>query len=201
MPAGSPAWPPPPTATPHVEGVMARARADDPQALESLFRQFIPPEEEIVETRYMGVMGLWGIGTHSFGAVTTQRVATLRVGLLKELTYQDGSLEYVNSSAVYQPSLLRLWALPALWVVLVGGMSLVSGSAGIAVLGLFLALVLVPVVLKLSYRLNKSGLVVWVREGLHIYMFVDRTRNAYATRFYRLCSGLRDERIRDVGHP
>jgi hypothetical protein len=184
-----------------VEGVMARAREDDPQALEILFQQFVPPGEQIVETRYMGVMGLWGIGTHSFAAVTTQRVASLRVGLLGELLYQDGSLEYVNSSAIFQPSRLRLYLLPALWVLVVCAFSVASGSVPIAILGTLLALALTPFVLRLSYRLNKSGLVIWIREGLSVYMFIDRRRIALANRFYRLCSELRDERIREIGHP
>jgi hypothetical protein len=185
---------------------MARAKADDARALEILFAQFVPPGEQIVETRYMGVMGLWGIGTHSFAAVTTQRVASLRIGLLGALAYQDGSLEYINSSAIFQPSRLRLYWPAAMWVmgvfVFAFFSSVVSGGAVLVpLLVLVIGLLLVPLVVRITYRFVKSGLVLWVREGLAMAVFIDRRRIALANRFYRLSSELRDERIREIGHP
>jgi hypothetical protein len=191
---------------PMAEGVMARAKADDPRALEILFAQFVPPGEEIVETRYMGVMGLWGIGTHSFAAVTTQRVASLEIGLLGALRYQDGSLEYINSSAIFQPSRLRLYLPAALWVLVVFALTLsysvaFGAAAIIPLLATVLALLLVPLVIKITYRFVKSGLLVWVREGMTMLVFIDRRRIALANRFYRLSSELRDERIREIGRP
>jgi hypothetical protein len=183
-----------------VTGVMARAKADDAQALETLFEQFIPPGEQIVETRYMGVMGLWGLGTHSFAAVTTQRVASIRVGLLGELLYQDGSLEYINSSAVYQPSRLKMYMPAIIMMLFVVIAALVTGSA-IALLAVFFVLLLTPLMVKWGYRIQKSGLVVWIREGINVHIFIDRPRIALANRFYRLACELRDERLREIGHP
>jgi hypothetical protein len=180
---------------------MARAKADDPRALELLFGQFVPPGEQIVETRYMGVMGLWGFGTHSFAAVTTQRVASLRVGLLGELIYQDGSLEYVNSSAVYQPSRLQMYTPAAILVLLSVIAAVTVLPVPLGPLAVLVALLLVPLIVKAQYRIRKSGLVVWVREGLMVHVFIDRPRIALANRFYRLACELRDERIREIGHP
>jgi hypothetical protein len=184
---------------------MARAKADDARALEILFAQFVPPGEQIVETRYMGVMGLWGIGTHSFAAVTTQRVASLRIGLLGALAYQDGSLEYINSSAIFQPSRLRLYLPAAMWVlgvfVFAFSYSVLFGAVLFPLLTLVIGLLLVPLVVRITYRFVKSGLVLWVREGLAMAVFIDRRRIALANRFYRLSSELRDERIREIGHP
>jgi hypothetical protein len=181
---------------------MARAKDDDPRALEILFGQFIPPGEQIVETRYLGVMGLWGFGTHSFAAVTTHRLASLRVGLLGELLYQDGSLEYVNSSAVYQPSRLQMYLPAVIMVLFFGVMAFVALPPAAAVVVVVLAtLLLVPLVVKATYRIRKSGLVVWVREGLAVHVFIDRPRIALANRFYRLACELRDERLREIGHP
>lgn len=190
-----------PPAQPPSQGVMARARADDPRALETLFEQFVPQGEQIVETRYLGVIGLWGIGTHSFAAVTTHRVASLRVGIFGEVLYQDGALEYVNSSAIYQPSRLELYWPAVLWVLVFVAGAVATGLNPWALVALLIALLFVPVIVKLQYRFKKSGLVVWVREGLSLYVFIDRARIALANRFYRLCMELREERIREVGHP
>jgi hypothetical protein len=192
-----------PPAQPPSQGVMARARADDPRALETLFEQFVPQGEQIVETRYLGVIGLWGIGTHSFAAVTTHRVASLRVGIFGEVLYQDGALEYVNSSAIYQPSRLELYWPAVLWVlVFVGAAIAAQGSLTLLTLfALLIALLFVPVIVRLQYRFKKSGLVISIREGMSLYVFIDRTRIALANRFYRLCMELREERIREVGHP
>uniref|UniRef100_UPI001C20E012 hypothetical protein n=1 Tax=Modestobacter excelsi TaxID=2213161 RepID=UPI001C20E012 len=210
----------PAAAQPLAEGVLARAKADDGRALEILFAQFIPSGEDIVETRYMGVMGLWGIGTHSFAAVTTERVASLKIGLFGAVTYQDGSLEYINGSVVSQPSRLKLYLPAVLWVLIPSaivlaywltyaalGRAVLVGTGGtfvsavVTLLVLAVVLVLVPVVLKLTYRFVKSGLVLWVREGLSVFIFIDRRRMTLANRFYRLCAELRDERIREIGHP
>ncbi|MGR7025648.1 hypothetical protein [Geodermatophilus sp. URMC 62] len=200
----------PPSATtaspPLAEGVMARAKVDDPRALEILFAQFVPPGEQIVETRYMGVMGMWGIGTHSFAAVTTERVASLTVGLFGAVTYRDGSLEYINSSVIFQPSRLKLYLPAAAWVLVTFAAALyytleLDGSVIVPLLVLPIALLLVPVVVKLTYRFVKSGLAIWIREGLCVLIFIDRRRITLANRLYRLCSELRDERIREIGHP
>ena len=58
--------------------VRDRAIAGDKEALETLFGQFIPNDEEVVDSRYLGVLGVWGFGTHSFAAITPNRVAALR---------------------------------------------------------------------------------------------------------------------------
>jgi hypothetical protein len=192
---------PVPPVQPPSQGVMARARADDPRALETLFEQFVPQGEQIVETRYLGVIGLWGIGTHSFTAVTTHRVASLRVGIFGAVLYQDGALEYVNSSAIYQPSRLALYWPAVLWVLVFVAGAIATELNPWALVALLIALLFVPVIVRLQYRFKKSGLVIWIREGLSLYVFIDRTRIALANRFYRLCMELREERIREVGHP
>jgi hypothetical protein len=188
-----------------VEGVLARAKADDPRALEVLFAQFVPPGEEIVETRYMGVIGVWGLGTHSFAAVTTERVASLKIGLLGAVRYQDGSLEYINSSAIYQPSRLRLYLPAGMWGLGAVAFGMLMAARGFptlfALLAMGIGLLPVPLIIALTSRLVKSGLMVWVREGMKLDVFIDRKRIALANRFYRLSHELRDERIREIGRP
>ena len=47
-----------------------RAKAGDAVALATMFSQFLPRGEQIIQGYSFGVLGLWGIGTHSFAAVT-----------------------------------------------------------------------------------------------------------------------------------
>lgn len=188
--------------------LLDRAKANDEQALTTLFGQFIPNHEQIMDSQYLGVLGMWGIGTHSFAAVTTQRIASIRVSILGHVHYQDGVLECINSSALAQPSLLGLYLYTAaisFQFSIIGFFfgflfdpSLAAGLLG-AVLAILASLLLLPFTVRLYYRFKKSGLVLWVREGLSIVVFIDRKRMSSAKRFYRLCCDQREERVRMIG--
>jgi hypothetical protein len=62
-------------------------------------------------------------------------------------------------------------------------------------------LILLPVTIRLYYRFKKSGIVLWIREGLQVYAFIDRKRMRIANQLYRVCADLREERLRALGHP
>ena len=179
-----------------------RAIAGDQEALQTLFGQFIPPGEQIVEAGYMGVLGIWGIGTHSFAAITPNRSASLQMSTLGGVLYQDAPLEYVNSAAVFQPSKVSLYINVATTVFIFVFLAAAMGFGVSPVLGIF-CLILLPLALPLSvrlhYRLHKSGLVLWVREGLSINIFIDRPRMKQANRYYRTFCDLREERIKITG--
>lgn len=207
-PPAAPPLPPPAAAAP-VEAadapvvggsLLERAKQDDRDAITTMFRQFLPPDEHPTEAEYVGVLGFWGIGVHSFAAVTTRRVATLRTKILGGVEYQDGALEYVNSGALFQPS--RLWL-----YLYVAGSLLVFGAAGFSVtpvaslVTLAIGVALLPVTVRLYYRIKKSGLLFWVREGKPVYLFVDRKRMRIANRVYRNALALREQRLREAGHP
>lgn len=165
-----------------------------------MFSQFLPRGERVIECHYLGVLGLWGIGTHSFAALTPRRFATLRISLLGGVSYRDGSLEYLNSAAVFQPSKIKLYAtavLVSLFAFLVG---LANGIA-VGIVLLALSLVVLPVTVRVYYRFQKSGIVLWVREGLLVYAFIDRNRMRVANQLYRGCTDASEERLRMVGHP
>jgi hypothetical protein len=186
--------------------LLSRAKENDKQALTTLFGQFIPNHEQIIDTRYLGVLGMWGIGTHSFSAVTTQRIASIQVSILGHVQYQDGVLECINSSVLAQPSLLGLYLYAAAVSFQFGLVGFFAGilfglAAGImgAMLAILLSLLLLPFTVRLYYRLKKSGLVLWVREGIAIVVFIDRKRMGDAKRFYRLCCDQREERVRIIG--
>jgi hypothetical protein len=164
-------------------GLLTRARQNDRPAIETMFRQFVPADETISAAEYLGVYGLWGFGRDSFGIATDRRVAALQVGSFGEVLYQDASLEYVNSTVLYQPSRGGLYATVAV-------VALVTFGVG---------LLLAPVIARGYYRRKKSGLVLAVREGVSVYVFIDRSRMLAANRFCRDIAGLREQRVRRIG--
>lgn len=185
-------------ASPPTASLLDRAKANDEQALATLFGQFLPGHEQILNSQYLGVLGMWGIGTHSFAALTTHRVAHIRISILGRIIYQDGYLEYLNSSALNQPSRLSLYIYTVAISILFGIAGLPLGIIGVA-LGVALSIVLLPITVRLYYRYMKIGVVLWVREGLSIQIFIDRKRMNNAKRFYKLCCDQREERLRTVG--
>ncbi|BAZ09205.1 tetratricopeptide TPR_2 [Calothrix sp. NIES-4071] len=196
------------------QSILQSAAKNDFGAISVMFKQFVPEDEQIEYACYLGIRGLWGIGTRQFACVTNRRVADITVGLFGEVTYQDGFLEHINSGIIYQPS--KLW----LYVTLLGyflfGVSFVSPiwTAILSILnffslGLVTPLILVfniasvalfvPWVIRWYYRIVKSGLVMTVTEGQiylspmggyafsHrlIYFFSNRKLIARASSLYR----------------
>jgi len=199
--------------------ILQRAKANDVQAITTMFQQFVSPDEEIYFAEYCGVQGLWGLGRHCFACLTNRRVASLTVGLFGFIVYQDGFLEYGNSGVIYQPSKLWLYLFGG-WAAFVAlALALISFAAGIGVfyemggvLGLLAALLVVAfglaasalvflLTVKAYYRFFKCGLVWWIREGIAVYVFTNRSKLTRANHLYRLCTQLRDERLKAVGHP
>ena len=180
--------------------LLDRAKANDEQALATLFGQFISNHEQIIDSQYLGVLGMWGVGMHSFAAVTTHRIASIRISIFGRVHYQDGALEYINSSELGQPSLLGLYLCMGAFFAF---FSIVCWSlpSVVAALVVLLGLLFLPIAVRLYYRFNKSGLVLWVREGISIFVFIDRKRMINAKRFYRLCCDQREERLRAIGQP
>lgn len=163
--------------------LLNRAKRDDRAAIETMFKQFLPPGEAVDTAEYLGVYGFWGFGRDSFGVVTDRRIGSLQVGSFGEVLYQDASLEHVNSTVLYQPSRIGLY-------VTVGVLAIVTFG---------IALLLAPVIARGYYRRKKSGLVLAVREGVSVYVFIDRKRMLAANRFYREVARLREDRVRRVG--
>lgn len=201
------------------QSLLDRAKANDTQAIVSMFQQFLSPDEDIYFAEYCGVQGFWGLGTHCFACLTNRRLAALQVGIFGRLIYQDGYLEYTNSGVIFQPSKLMFYitvvlaALVALGVTLTGlGVAgeVAQGFGGIG--GMLLAIIVTALFLGLAalafvvmvkgyYRFNKSGLVWWIREGISVYVFLNRSRLTRANHLYRLCTQVRDERLKVVGQP
>ena len=166
------------------QSLMQRAKNNEFAAIEKMFQQFLPENETVLAAQYLGVQGLWGIGTLSFACVTNRRVAAIKTGLFGEVTFQDGCMEYINSGVVYQPS--KLWLYVASFLVVVS-------TFGVGIL-------LLPVVTMYYYRIKKCGVVFVIREGISVYLFTDRDRLTIANRLYRIVMQAREIRVREIGH-
>lgn len=187
--------------------LMDRAKQNDKEALTTIFRQFIPPTEKIEFAEYFGTDGIFGFGNKSFACLTDRRLASLRVGILGKVWYQDGFLEHTNSGVIHQPSLLGLYILLGFtilgWMVLGAGLLDAVNGGFEELLSFLFLLALLPLLLwlmvKLFYARVKCGFVWWVREGIAVYTFTNRSRMRRANHLYRLCVDARDERLRALG--
>ena len=69
---------------------------------------------------------------------------------------------------------------------------------------LLLSAVIVPLVIeflvRLYYSVMKCGVVLWIKDGVSIYMFTDRKLLTKANALLRLLRTQRDERVASVGH-
>jgi hypothetical protein len=165
--------------------ILQRASRDDFDAIATIFEQFIPQNEKIHIARYLGILGIFGIGTRNFACVTDTRVAYITTDNFGEVTYQDGYLEHINSGAIYQPSIFYLYLLIGFYLFssyasvfkflndasllptdfFASGFS--SSMSGFVLWFLILAFpaLILNFFIKGYYRLVKSGLVLTVREG------------------------------------
>jgi hypothetical protein len=179
--------------------LLDRARASDEEALRTLFGQFLPSGETVVHAQYLGILGAWGLGAHSFGAVTARRAASLRISSLGGMHYTEGALEHVSSAMVFQPSREGLF-LYAASLAIAGFLIGLLIHPVVGVLFALVTVILLPLTAMLYFRLRKSGLVLRVRGGSSVYIFVDSGHMALADRLYRQCADLREERLRAVDH-
>jgi hypothetical protein len=160
--------------------LLKRASKDDTDAIITMFKQFIPETEEIYFAQYLGLQGIWGVGNREFACLTDRRVADITVGRFGEVTYQDGYLEHINSTFIYQPSKLGLYLTVATIVIFTLG----------------IGLILLPLIVQGYYRLNKCGIVIAVRGGLPIYIFTNRGLLTRANQLLRLLTMSRETRIK-----
>jgi hypothetical protein len=175
------------------QSTLTLARQNDKASLELMFRQFISQDESIHVCEYMGELGMLLGVTHSFACVTDRRISSLQVGHFGEVLYTDAMLEDVNSGAVIQPSNLWLYIL-AFGLVLscLFYMYTLESIFPLLLLGFW------PFVVKAYYRFVKCGLLASVKQGLWVYVFVNRGRLVRANALWRLCAVLRDERLAEL---
>jgi len=164
------------------KSLLSRAKQNDRQALETMFRQFLPPGERIETVEYFGAYGFWFWSVHSFAAVTPVRVGEIRAGGFRALTYQDAPLEYLNSTVVHQPSLAGLY----------------MATAALVVCTLGIGILFIPLLHRWYFLHKKCGLVLCIRDGISVYVFIDRKRTLMANRLYRDVARVREARVRSL---
>ncbi|PLZ96260.1 hypothetical protein CEN50_19280 [Fischerella thermalis CCMEE 5268] len=187
--------------------LIQQAVQDDQKAIALMFQQFIPDDETIYFAQYLGLKGLWGIGTREFACLTDRRVADITVGRFGKIDYQDGYLEHINSSFIYQPSKLGLYIAAgvlfapfaiALITTLLNPVNLIPGLI-FSTICFGIGLILLPFIVQLYYRFKKCGIVISVRGGLPVYIFTNRKLLTRANALWRLLTTSREERIKLTG--
>jgi hypothetical protein len=171
------------------KSLVERAKKNEQEAICTMFSQFLCPEEQIHFVCYLGTRGMWGLGKKSFACLTDRRICSLQVGAFGEIVFQDGYLEQSNSGIVYQPDLLSLYGLVALYSIF----------ALIFTFGL--GLLLLPLVVQFYYRYKKCGIVWVIKEGVSVYIFCNRSRLALANDLYRVVGEVREQRMVRFGSP
>lgn len=190
---------------------------NDRNAITTIFKQFLAHGETVFHAEYYGYFGFWFVGFHSFSCLTDKRIAVLRVGPFKKVSYEDGFYENMTSGGVYQPS--KFWLYVFLVIGLLAGLAFfsmlityllsflladifglyeLSGSRGLFIFSALVSIFLLPFIgsfiTMLFYRLNPCGLTCWIREKRPVYVFVSREKMTKANSLYRLWCDLREER-------
>ncbi len=194
-----------------VSNTMKQARRGDEDAVRQLFQGFMGPSEQIVGCGYLGALG-YILPEHSFWAVTDKRVCGLLIRFGGRVNFQSGSLDLVNSVNFSQPSLVHLWLWLIVYLIVLVGVSFVAGGFlgsiiieliwnwfGLALwenmqmwligfmIGVFLfGLFMMRWVIRIFYRLVKSGCTFWAREKMPVFVFADRNNLAAAQRFMQV---------------
>jgi hypothetical protein len=165
--------------------ILQMAINNDQKALISIFKQFLPDDETIYSTQYLGLQGIWGFGTRNFVCLTERRIADITIARFGEVTYQDGYLDAINSCIVYQPSKLNLYILIGL-------------SAILAFWSFGITLLILPFSVQGYYRLVKCGIVFTVKGGIPVYMFSNRKYLSRANTLCKHVSIARESRIKTI---
>lgn len=180
--------------------ILSRSVRNDQKALLMMFKQFIPEDEEVYYVQYLGLQGIWGIGTKSFACLTERRVADITVSRFGEVTYQDGYLEAINSSLIYQPSKLGLYLLIVSYIFLASLLTVITFGTNIflGLLSFGVSLFFFPFTVRGYYRIIKCGIVFMIKQGIPVYMFINRKYLKRANLLCRNITLLREKRIATI---
>jgi hypothetical protein len=105
----------------------------------------------------------------------------LEYGPFGKIMYSDAFIEEINSGIIFQPSVLSLYII---------GIILCCTVVGILLLNTWI---------KFYYKINKSGMVWCVREGVNIYAFANRSKIYLVNDLWRKASYLRGQRKQTIG--
>ncbi len=191
--------------------VMRQARKGDETAIRQIFAGFLASGETVVGCGYLGALG-YILPEHSFWCVTDKRVCGLLIRAGGRVNFRSGFLDLVNTVSFSQPSLIHLWLYLFVYLVFLVAVSL--GGAGLltqlvimigyewfslplwdsqnligivsAALIFLFGLYMMRWVVRIFYRLVKSGCTFWTREKLPVFVFADRNNLRAAQNFMQI---------------
>lgn len=190
----------------------ARAKQNDREAVEMLFGGFLGENEHVRDCGYLGVVG-YIFPDRSFWCLTDKRICALLIRRGGRVRFSAGFSRLINSMAIRQPSLVLLWVLIILWLLFVVTPLALIGSELqydvedflwfglginfipwwlIAYLPAVLALIGTRFLMRIFYRLTKTGCTFWIREGIPVYLFADRQNIAETQRLVKLFTDEKD---------
>ncbi|MDD2205185.1 MAG: hypothetical protein PHE45_08885 [Bacteroidales bacterium] len=160
--------------------ILTRAITGEKSAISTMFQSFMGDDETIISVEYLGKYGVF-FKTKSFVCITDKKVASLEYGPFGKIMYSDAFIEEINSGIIFQPSVLSLYII---------GIILCCTVVGILLLNTWI---------KFYYKINKSGMVWCVREGVNIYAFANRSKIYLVNDLWRKASYLRGQRKQTIG--
>lgn len=155
--------------------IVKQATLGNKEAIKAMFQTFMAEDETIISVEYLGSYGIF-FTTKSFVCVTDKKVAKMEYGPFGKIVYCDAFIEEVNSGVIYQPSVFTLYFI---------GIVLCVSILGILFLNAWI---------RCYYKINKSGMVWCVREGVNIYAFANRSKINLVNDIWRSASYLREKR-------
>jgi hypothetical protein len=179
--------------------VYQRAKMNDPQAVQQLFRGFLGRNETVIDAGYLGALGLI-FPEHSFWCITNSRICGMVVNASGRLDFFFCFLKAVDIANFHQPSRVGLWVTIIFYLLIVASIS--SGLLGVGVMlgitpggiasfmiGLLVfaaGIYLIPLVTRFYYRFTKSGCAFFTKEHVYIGILADRSNLKAAQSMLRL---------------
>lgn len=155
--------------------IVKQATFGNKEAIKAMFQTFMAEDETIISVEYLGSYGIF-FTTKSFVCITDKKVASMEYGPFGKIVYSDAFIEEVNSGIIYQPSVFTLYFIGAILCISVFGIFLLDAW------------------IRCYYKVNKSGMVWCVREGVNIYAFANRSKINLVNEIWRSASYIRGKR-------
>lgn len=155
--------------------IVKQATLGNKEAIKAMFQTFMAEDETIISVEYLGSYGVL-FTTKSFICITDKKVASMEYGPFDKIVYSDAFIEEVNSGIIYQPSVFNLYLI---------GILLCISIFGILLLNFWI---------RYYYKINKSGMVWNIKEGINIYAFANRSKINLVNQIWRTASYLRGKR-------
>lgn len=155
--------------------IIEQTKSGNKEAIKKMFQTFLAEDENVISVEYLGSYGVF-FTTKSFVCITDKKVASMEYGPFGKIIYSDAFIEEVNSGIIYQPSIFMLYFV---------GIILCISLFGIILLNFWV---------RFYYKVNKSGMLWCVREGINIYAFANRSKINLVNEIWRKASYLRDKR-------